>query len=65
MTDQKQNTSQQSGNERKAQETGEQKLAENPNPSANENIPSSDSEAGPDISNEEAVGSEITDGEDA
>jgi hypothetical protein len=65
MDNKKQSNSQQPGSERNSKETEEHKLAENPNPRANENIPNSDAEAGPDISNEEAVGSEITDGEDA
>jgi hypothetical protein len=41
---------------------GEQTIAENPNPAANENVPDDTAASG---DNTETVGSEITDGEDA
>ena len=65
MKDQKLNNMQSQPGENNPQGIEEQKIAENPNPRANENIPNSDSDAGPDTSNEQEVGSEITDGEDA
>jgi hypothetical protein len=64
MNQNRQNPEQQTEMERNRQQPEQQKLAENPNPRANENIQQSNIGKGTDESSDQ-TGSEITDGEDA